>query len=382
MKTRLAWLNLLHDYSRTMVAIAGVAFAVILILMQLGFYFSVVRTATRVYDRLQFDLLVTSHNYMFFARPGIISTRARLFQATSLSEGARAAHPFYVGLNIWVNKVNEHEHPRRGILVMGINPTDRVFKLTEVQANQSRLERLDTVLMDRLSRKEFGKIYPGLNTEIGGRRIVVADLFTLGTGFSADGAVLASDVTFTRLMPGRDLDDVSLGLVTLRQGADPNAAAARLRTLLPPDVVVLTRADVYHQEQMHWVTRTSVGIIFGLGVLVAVIVGIGVVYQVLASDIDNRLPEYATLKAMGYGPGYLSGVVLEQAMTLALAGFLPGLLVSSALYALTEREAHVPMQMTLGLAGSVLLASVLMCVVSGLLSLRKVLAADPADLFA
>ena len=108
----------------------------------------------------------------------------------------------------------------------------------------------------------------------------------------------------------------------------------------------------------------------------------GGLYQVLASDIDNRLPEYATLKAMGYGPGYLSGVVLEQAMTLALAGFLPGLLVSNALYALTAREAHVPMQMPLGLAGGVLLASVLMCVMSGLLSLRKVLAADPADLFA
>ena len=153
-------------------------------------------------------------------------------------------------------------------------------------------------------------------------------------------------------------------------------------TFLPPDVVVLTRPEIYHQEQMHWVTRTSVGIIFGLGVVVAVIVGIGVVYQVLASDIDKRLPEYATLKAMGYGPAYLSGVVLEQALTLALAGFLPGLLVSEGLYMLTAAKAHVPMHMTLPLAGRVLLASALMCVISGLLSLRKVLAADPADLFA
>ncbi len=358
MKTRLAWLNLLHDYSRTMVAIAGVAFAVILILMQLGFYFSVVRTATRVYDSLQFDLLVASHDYMFLARAGTFP-RARLFQAASLSE-VRSADPFYVGLNMWVNPANGR---RRGILLMGINPADHVFSLPEVLANQRRIEQVDTVLMDRLSRPEFGQIHPGLETEIGGRRIHVAELFSLGTGFSADGAVLTSDLTFTRLMPGRKLDDVSLGLVTLRSGADPNAVAARLRTLLPPDVVVWTRAEVYHQEQMHWVTRTSVGIIFGLGVVVAVIVGVGVVYQVLASDIDNRLPEYATLKAMGYGPRYLSGVVLEQATTLALAGFLPGLLVSDALYALTAREAHLPMQMTLGLAGSVLLASVLMCVI-------------------
>ena len=307
MKTRLAWLNLLHDYSRTMVAIAGVAFAVILILMQLGFYFSVVRTATRVYDPLQFDLLLASRDYMFLARPGTFP-RARLFQAASLSE-VQSANPFYVGLNIWANPATGR---RRGILVMGINPSDRVLQLPDVLANQSLIEQLDTVLMDRLSRPEFGQIRPGLETEIGGRRIRVAELFTLGTGFSADGAVLTSDVTFTRLMRGRNLDDVSLGLVTLRPGADPNSAAARLRTLLPPDVVVLTRAEVYHQEQMHWVTRTSVGIIFGLGVVVAVIVGIGVVYQVLASDIDNRLPEYATLKAMGYGPGYLSGVVLSK----------------------------------------------------------------------
>ena len=377
MKTRLAWLNLLHDYSRTMVAIAGVAFAVILILMQLGFYFSVVKTATRVYDPLQFDLLIASHNYSFLARPGTFP-RARLFQAASLPE-VQSANPFYVGLNIWSNPVTGR---RRGILVMGINPADRILKLPEVIAHQSQLERVDTVLMDRLSRPEFGEIHPGVEAEIGGRHIRVADMFTLGTGFSADGAVLASDVTFARLMPGRSLSDVNLGLIKIREGADPAAVAARLRALLPPDVVVWTRPEIYHQEQMHWVTRTSVGIIFGLGVVVAVIVGIGVVYQVLASDIDKRLPEYATLKAMGYGPIYLAGVVLEQALTLALAGFLPGLLVSEGLYMLTAAKAHVPMQMTLPLAGTVLLASALMCAISGMLSLRKVLAADPADLFA
>lgn len=377
MKTPLAWLNLRHDVARTLVAIAGVAFAVILILMQLGFYTSVVRTATRVYDRLDFDIMLTSPDYLYLARSGTLP-RTRLFQAASLPEVA-ATSPLYLGLNIWLNKATGLQ---RGILIMGINPADRVFNIPEVLETQSQLTQPDTVEMDRMSRPEFGQIYPGLATEVGGRRIRVIGLFTLGTGFSADGAILGSDLTFAHLMPGRTLETISLGLIRLRQGANADHTAQRLRALLPADVQVFTRAEIYRQDRRYWVASTSVGIIFGLGVLVALIVGIGIVYQVLSSDIDKRIAEYATLKAMGYGSRYLAGVVLAQALLLAVGGFIPGLGVSWALYELTASEAHIPMQMTVPLAGGVLVLSVVMCAVSGMLSLRKVVAADPAELFA
>jgi putative ABC transport system permease protein len=146
-------------------------------------------------------------------------------------------------------------------------------------------------------------------------------------------------------------------------------------------VKVLTRAEISNEERHHWIMKTSVGIIFGLGVIVALLVGTAIVYQVLASDITNHLPEYATLKAIGYGRGYLTGIILQQAIILAVVGFLPGLALAAVLFRLTTIMAHLSMDLSLPLAVAVLLLSIAMCSISGLASLRKVHGADPADLF-
>jgi putative ABC transport system permease protein len=374
-QTPLAWLNLAHERVRTLVAMAGVAFAIILILMQLGFYYSVRLTASLVYDKLDFDLLLTSPDYLYMVRSGIVP-RERLYQAESHPDVVRAM-PLYVGLNLWRMHDTGHE---RGILLMGVNPVDHVFMLPEVDGQRVKIEQLYHVLMDRMSHPDFGPHTPGTIAEIGGKRIDVTGDFKLGTGFSADGAVICSDVTFSRLMPARPLDSLSLGLVKLRPGAVPERVAGELAALLPEDVTVYTRPQINAQERNHWVTRTSVGIIFGLGVILAVLVGVAIVYQVLASDIDNRLSEYATLKAMGFPPGYLSWTVLTQSFILAVGGFIPGVIISRTLYSITSRAAHVPMEMTFSMAAGVFLLGVLMCAISGLLSLRKVQNADPATL--
>jgi putative ABC transport system permease protein len=381
MKTPLAWLNLLHDKMRTGVAIAGVAFALILILMQLGFYSAVLLTATRVYDELNFDLLLTSTDYLYMARAGYFP-RTRLAQVGSLPEVADVS-PLYLGVNVWLNKDHDNKAYglRRGVLMMGVDPRDDVFRLDEIKSQRGKLQLLNDALMDNRSRPEFGKHPPGWETEVGDKTVRVIGNFTLGTGFSADGALLVSDLTFVNLLPVRTLDDVSLGLITLKPGADQAKVAARLREMMRDNVQVFTRDDVARIDRRYWVASTSVGIIFGLGVVVAIVVGIGIVYQVLSSDIEKRLPEYATLKAMGYTPNFLSWVVLQQALMLAVGAFIPALIVSEILYYLTEAGAHIPMQLSPIIALLVLTMSVVMCVVSGLLSFRKVKVADAADLF-
>jgi putative ABC transport system permease protein len=373
--TPLAWLNLLHERMRTLVAIAGVAFAIILILMQLGFYYSVRLTASLVYDRLNFDLLLASPNYLYMVRSGSVP-RERLVQAESHPDVARAM-PLYVGLNLW----RMHDTGReRGILLMGVDPVEQVFLLPEVDEQLVKLQQPDHVLMDRMSHPDFGPHSPGTHAEIGGDRIEVVGNFKLGTGFSADGAVICSDLTFSQLMGGRELGRPSLGLVKLRPGAVPERVAAELASLLPEDVIVYTRPQINAQDRHHWVMKTSVGVIFGLGVILAVLVGVAIVYQVLSSDIDNRLAEYATLKAMGFPPSYLSWTVLQQALMLAIGGFIPGLIISRTLYSITSRAAHVPMELTFSMAAGVFVLGVLMCTASGLMSLRKVQNADPASL--
>jgi putative ABC transport system permease protein len=117
----------------------------------------------------------------------------------------------------------------------------------------------------------------------------------------------------------------------------------------------------------------------GLGV--AVIVGIAIVYQVLASNVSAHLAEYATLKAMGYRSGTLSGTVMQQALILAVVGFILGTLISQQIYALMRRWAHIPIGMTWTYLLAVLAGSVAMCMIAAIFALRKVYSADPAELF-
>jgi putative ABC transport system permease protein len=156
-----------------------------------------------------------------------------------------------------------------------------------------------------------------------------------------------------------------------------------IRSKLPNDVLVLTQDEIVQREQAYWIGTTSIGFIFGLGVVVSCIVGTVIVYQILYTDISEHLPEYATLKAMGYRSRYLFGVVIQEAMILAVMGYIPGYLVSLGLYEFTTRatSGSLPMSMNVGRAIFVLGLTIGMCAVSGLISVRKVITADPAEVF-
>jgi len=384
MKTPLAWLNLVHSKLRTAAAVAGVTFAVVLIFMQLGFLGSVEQTASLIYDTLDFDLLIRSSRYLNMADTQTLP-QSRLHQAASVP-GVKTVNALHLGLNQWRNP---HNGTKRRILALGIAPGENVFSVEEIRRKSALLAAPEFVLIDRQSRHEFGPCRGkkfsdadvGTETEVGNRRVRIVGHFSLGAGFAADGAMLLSDRGFRRIQPLPSETDVSLGLVKLQPGVGTRAAAAALRDALPGDVEILTRPEAIAFERDIWVNDMSIGIIFQLGVIVALVVGTAIVYQVLSSDVTNHMAEYATLKAMGYGGGYLGGVVLRQAVALALLGFLPGLALSEVLYRITSRVANIPIEMNLWRIVFVLVLSVAMCMISGLGALRKVGSSDPADLF-
>jgi len=384
MKTPLAWLNLTHNKLRTFVAGAGVTFAVVLVFMQLGFLGSVRATASMIYDALDFDLVIRSRRYLNLADTQSFP-RSRLYQAVSVPE-VRRATALHVGLNQWRNP---NDGTKRRILVLGVTPGDPVFRVKEIQQKTELLHASEFVLIDRCSRddfgpadgRKFGDADIGTQSEIGRQKVRIVGHFELGSGFAADGAVLIADRGFRRIQGRRGVDRVSLGLVKLKDGVDVEAAAGRLRDALPKDVEVLTREGMIRFERDIWLNEMSIGVIFRLGVIVAMVVGTAIVYQVLSSDVTKHLAEYATLKAIGYGGDFLSSLVLQQAIVLAVMGFLPGLAISVVLYRVTAQVANIPIAMNAGRVVLVLGLSVAMCTMSGLGALRKVRSSDPADLF-
>jgi putative ABC transport system permease protein len=371
----LTWRNLADKPVLTLAAVAGVCSAVALLFMQLGFLAGVGRTANLVINALDFDIMLTSPNYVMLTQAQTFP-RARLYQAEANS-GVEKVMAMYVSRQNW-----RHPEKRyfRSVVVIGINPSDVVIKNRKLNEKRPLLTTDDTVLIDTLTREDVGPRTPGLVTQVGQLNLKIVGDFTIGPGFET-GLIVVSDKTFSRLYGGWPLDQVSLGLVKLRDGANASEVAEELRTYLPPDVRVWTAGKIKLEEENYWVTNTSTGIIFRSGVIMAWLFGIVIIYQVLSLEVNSRLPEYATLKAMGYSDSYLALVVLQQAIFLAILGYIPGFLIGLLIYALARDVTNLPISMTPQRAAGVFVATFVMCAFSGLMASRFLRRADPVDLF-
>jgi putative ABC transport system permease protein len=203
----------------------------------------------------------------------------------------------------------------------------------------------------------------------------------LGASFATDGTVITSQENFLRFFPQRSAGQVTLGLIKLEPGADPAAVLAQLQALLPPDTIAATKADYVAYEQAYWAETTPIGVVFGFGTVMAFAVGMVIVFQILATDVSDHLPEYATFKAMGYRDRFLLTIVLEESLILAVLGFVPGLALAMGQYALIRRVASLPIAMTGARFAFVFFLTLLMCSVSGYIATRKLQSVDPADIF-
>jgi putative ABC transport system permease protein len=378
----LGWKQLRYQKLRLLVALAGIAFAVILILMQLGFRVSLFESAVRYHERFIYDVALFNVDSQFIVRPEPFSSR-RLYQARGV-EGVASVSPVYMYQAVWKNPFN---NKRRSIFAVGIDPNDEVLATPGVKENQHLLHLPDVVLFDAKSRPEHGPVAEhfargeAVHTEVNDRAVEVVGIFEMGTSFGLDAAVLTSETNFLRLYPGRDRSEIDLGLIRLEPGVDPEDARDRIAALLENDVEVLTRQDFIDREIAYWNTTTPIGYVFTFGAIMGFVVGAIIVYQILYSDVSDHLPEYATLKAMGYSNLFLSWVVVQQAMILAILGFIPGVLVCRWLYARASEATSLPIYLTRERAITVLLLTIGMCALAGFIALRKVRSADPADVF-
>ena len=378
----LSWLLLTRQPVRLLVALAGISFAGILMFMQLGFR-----------DGL-FDASVTAHR-LFDADVVLISPRSassvsmeafprrRLIQ-TLADPDVEGVTPVHWGLMLWRNPETRRN---RSILALGFNPDDPFFVDPSLAQKTDALKQKGRILFDQLSRPEFGPIADWyrdgrvVETEIAGNRVRVAGLVSLGTSFGADGNLLTSTETFLDLMPQKPPGAIEVGLVRLKPGADAEQVVSRLSQRLPKDVSVLTKQGFIDFEQNYWKSSTSIGFIFTLGAAMGFVVGCVIVYQVLYTDVSDHLPEYATLMAMGYRLSHLLGVVVREGFYLAAMGYVPAYLAGQGLYWFVRDATKLPVGMDLSRALTVLVMILVMCMLSSLLAMRRLIDADPAEIF-
>jgi putative ABC transport system permease protein len=381
---RLAWRQLRAERARLFSALAGVMFACVLVFMQLGFRAALFESATSLLSAMRAELFLMHPLTTASFRPEPLP-RARAFQTLALPEVEQAV-PVYLAQVSWRNP---ETGARRMIQLVGFDMEAGAMRFPGLETVAEALKRPDTAAFDIRSRPEFGDVAgllarsggAPLKVEAGNREVEVVGLVEIGASFGADGNMITNEVNFRRLVPQRRASNTDLVALRLAPGADPIAVQARLREILPRDVVVLTHAELVAHERRYWEEATPIGFIFGFGSAMGLIVGMVIVYQILFSDIAAHLREYATLKAMGYSNGYLARVVMGAALILAGLGFVPGAALSAALYGLVGGATYLPLGMTLGRGALVFALIFAMCAAAGLLAVRKLRDANPADMF-
>lgn len=384
-KIPVAWLQLTHNKARFLVALAGIAFATLLMFMQLGFQGALYKTAVDIHQNMRADLILIDPRAENLYDVGLYRTFTKRYLTKALEvDGVETASPLYVGFGHWKNPV---EPRNRQILIFGCNPEKPCFNLPEVNQNLDKLKYDDVVLFDRLSKPVFGPIASefeqgkNITTEVNDRKIKIGGLFSLGGSiFSADGILITSDLNFSRLLQ-RPLEKVSVGLVKLKPDANIQKVLDDLTTKLPNGVKILTLQSYMNREKTYWKQGSPIGSIFTIGTVMGFIVGSVIVYQVLYSEVSDHLAEYATLKAIGYSHTYLLKVVFQESLFLSILGYIPGFVFSILLYDLVVRIVRLPTEMEFVRAVFVLSLTILMCFIAGAFAVQKLQEADPADIF-
>jgi putative ABC transport system permease protein len=379
----LGWLQLRAQKLRLVAAIMGITFAVILIFVQLEFREALFVSAVRYHTAMDFDLAMLSPKTDFMVSSKQFP-RNRLYQVLGF-DGVESATAVYMRLVSWRNPVDPAN--ARNILAIGFDPAEPGFERLLSKEQLEAIKIPDQVIFDRRGRDEYGPVRElldagqAVSAEINDRRVAIAGMYEVGTSFGLDGGIITSDLNFLRILPTRRKSAIDFGLIKLEPGQDAAEVQARIRESIPQDVLLLTRQEFMDLEIQYWNKTTPIGYIFAFGAIMGLIVGLIIVYQILFADVQDHLKEYATLKAMGYTHGYLRNVVLQEAIILAVLGFLPGMGIAHLVFTRGADATRLPLEMSVESAIWVFALTVAMCAGSGLLALRKLRAVDPAEVF-
>lgn len=378
----IGWLQLTHNRGRFFAAVAGVAFANLLVFMQLGIMGALNNSTVAPYGMLNADIILSSEEGDTLTDSGNIP-RARMFQALGVA-GVVDATPLFIG-NLPFTLENGSSV---SLLIFGVDVAKPFFVPPRVAQSLDRLSLENTVLLDEGTRGMPASVFAELASggrysfETGGHTLTAIGTMTVGGGFLADGMMIMSDQSFLRVFPNRTSGAPNHILLRIGDGLSTDAVIARLRDALPAgNLRIRSMEQAAADDLAYMATERPTGIVFGFGVFMGILVGLVIVYQVLSTDVADHLREYATFKAMGYGQPFFLGIVFEETIILAVLGFLPGFVISTGLYAALVSVTGLPVAMTASRAILVFLGTLAACSLSGAIATRKLANADPADLF-
>jgi putative ABC transport system permease protein len=349
------------------------AVAVVIMFVELGLLLGVLDSQAMMADLIRGDLLVMSSSRTNLHKWNELD-RIRLSQIASLP-GVADAIPVYqstAGLK------NAEEDAIRRIVVIAFPATRVPLAIGDADAISRLLTTPQTVLFDRRSRPIYGAVVPDKDVELDGRLYRVGGFVDIGPDIVNDGALVMSEGDWlTRRPNARPI----MGVIRLQAGASIAAVKRAIAAALPNDVSVFTPAEVKDREIAFTLKSAPIGILFGIGMLAGLVIGSITCYQILFNEIVDRMKQYAMLKAMGFSDFYLRRVILAQAILLSCGGFVLGLAAAYTVYAYIAKQTALAVQLSFTSGGLIFALAAGMSIAAGLLAMRRVRTADPAELY-
>ena len=380
---KLAARNLIYDKLRFAATVIGIVFSIVLVTVQLGLFVSFERTVTIMIDHAPADLWIVPLATKCFEDPSLLD-EANRYRALSI-EGVSQVDPILVSFAQWRMpdggaSLRGRRARRARRLVIGSDlRAGGLLPWNIVDGVVDALSIPDSVAVDRTYADRLGVKGIGDTAEMRDRRAEVRAVTSGIRSFTTTPYVF-TQLDRARSYTGTPRTKATYLLVHLKPGTDVERFRRQLQSVLSK-VEVLTPAEFSSRSRSFWLFGTGAGAALFAGALLAMVVGSVVVAQTLYASTKEHLYEFATLRAIGSSGNYLHTVIIAQALLSAVAGFAIAVVIGLFVVRLTSNSA-LPVLMPPTLTVLLFLLTVLMCIISALSSIFKVMRMDPAMVFA
>jgi putative ABC transport system permease protein len=373
MVVKLAYRNLFHDRLSFFVTIVGIVFSVVLVAIQTGIYLGSEKKIAAIIDQAPADLWVVPLGTKSYDDPSLLTGRERHMILST--PGVANAEDMVVSFARW-------RKPKGGttaILLVGTGAgSSYALPWNIVEGSRDALEAPNTVAIDQSYFPDLGIEGLGDRAEVNGINVEIAATTKRIRSFTTLPYVFAS-IEEARRLTGANEAQATYERVTLAEGADLEEVRAEITARLP-DTEVLTQTEFRKRSQAYWLFQTGAGAALIAGAVLGLIVGVVIVAQTLYASTKDHINEFATLRALGAGAGYIVKVILMQAVLSGFIGYLVGIaLAFGVIHAAQDTKLNVVM--TPELAISLCAVTVGMCVFAAFSAIIKVVRIDPAVVF-
>jgi putative ABC transport system permease protein len=314
---------MLADRGKLLTSLLGVSFSVVLVNLQGGLLLGLIQKASLLVDYGQADIWV-GHKHMSNVDMGTFIPERWVHRIRGV-EGVQRAEPYIVMFGQATMRDGRFEN----VVVVGSEPASLMGNAwVMADGNPRAVRRPDGILVDvcdadRLDNPRIGDV-----REVNGRRARIVGMTRGIVSFTTNPYVFTTlERARSRYANGVPPGYCSYFLVKAEPGVDVRELTRRISERVP-ELDVYDRRTYSLMCMHYWLTRTGIGISFGLAAILGLLVGLAVVTQTLYATVSERVKEFATLKAMGAGEGCIAHFLVAQALGNAFLGSVVGLSAS------------------------------------------------------